>query len=431
MRNKFLTYFENKLSYLTCCLTLFCICGSFCDAQDYVNSQRIGKIVIDPGHGGRQPGAVGKKIKEKDVTLSVSLKLGEMITKNFPDVEVIYTRKKDIFLELHERSNIANQNNADLFISIHVNAFKTSSPRGVSTWVMGMHKSEANLAVAQLENSVITMEDDYSAKYEGYNPNSPESYIMFTLMQNAHIHESLKLAELVQNELLKTGPIKGDKGVQQAGFLVLWKTAMPSILIELGFISNPNDEAILMQTENHTKLAKSIFDAFSKYKQEYEKNYIEPTVTETPAKTANNKTDTVQKNAVDNVQKDTTTEKNNTLEVEKNLPEQKNTEEKTTKNDTPTNNKPAETNNKPAETVKAPKTYSVQIMAIYKLISTTAKDFKGHKNVRYMKIGAYYKYMIGNFTDLNQARQFCRSLQKDFQGAFVVEVEENNLKPVR
>ncbi|MDR3287208.1 MAG: N-acetylmuramoyl-L-alanine amidase, partial [Prevotellaceae bacterium] len=245
MKNKFLTYFANKMPYIVCYLTFFCISIIFANAQNYVSQQRIKKIVIDAGHGGKDPGARGKNINEKDITLSVALKFGEFINKNFPEIEVIFTRNKDVFIELNERTNIANRNNADLFISIHVNSFKNSTPRGVSTWIMGGHKSQANLEVSRLENSVITMEDDYTTKYQGFDPTSPESYIIFSLMQFAHRTESVTLAEFVQQELLQTSPLKGDKGVQQAGFLVLWKTAMPSILIELGFISNPNDEQIL------------------------------------------------------------------------------------------------------------------------------------------------------------------------------------------
>ncbi|MDR3227766.1 MAG: N-acetylmuramoyl-L-alanine amidase, partial [Prevotellaceae bacterium] len=289
MKKKFLTYFANKIPYIVCCLTFFCISIIFANAQNYVSQQQIKKIVIDAGHGGKDPGARGKKINEKDITLSVALKFGEFIKKSFPEIEVIYTRNKDVFIELNERTNIANRNNADLFISFHVNAFTTSTPRGVSTWIMGTHKSQANLEVSRRENAVITMEDDYSSKYQGFDPTSPESYIIFSLMQYAHRNESFTLAEFVQKELLQTSPLKIDKGVQQAGFLVLWKTAMPSILIELGFISNPNDEQILADVENQTKIAKSVFSAFSKYKQQYEKynnsSDTQPSETVKPEKT--------------------------------------------------------------------------------------------------------------------------------------------------
>jgi N-acetylmuramoyl-L-alanine amidase len=365
------------------------------NAQKYINQQQIKRIVIDAGHGGKDPGAVGKKSKEKDITLAVALKLGALISKNFSDIEVIYTRKKDVFVELNERVNIANRNHADLFISIHADANKNTKARGASTWIMGLHKSQANLEVSLRENAVITLEDDYSTKYEGFDPKSPESNIMSMITQDSQMKESYKFAEFVQNEMVTQGPITGDRSVRQAGFLVLWKSAMPRILIELGFLSNPVEEQILIKDENQTKIAQNIFSAFCKYKKQYEEN-----------------------NTLENPQTADSTESPKT-------------EEKTARKDDTLSNKTiietTSANNKPA----SQKTYSVQIMAITKIIPTTAKDFKGHKNIRYMKIGKYYKYITGNFTDLNEAKQLCKSLQKDFQGAFVVAVEDNNLTPVR
>ncbi|MDR0754874.1 MAG: N-acetylmuramoyl-L-alanine amidase [Prevotellaceae bacterium] len=395
MKNKFLTYFENNILYFTYFLTFFCIFTLSANAQKYINQQQIKRIVIDAGHGGKDPGAVGKKSKEKDITLAVALKLGALISKNFSDIEVIYTRKKDVFVELNERVNIANRNHADLFISIHADANKNTKARGASTWIMGLHKSQANLEVSLRENAVITLEDDYSTKYEGFDPKSPESNIMSMITQDSQMKESYKFAEFVQNEMVTQGPITGDRSVRQAGFLVLWKSAMPRILIELGFLSNPVEEQILIKDENQTKIAQNIFSAFCKYKKQYEEN-----------------------NTLENPQTADSTESPKT-------------EEKTARKDDTLSNKTiietTSANNKPA----SQKTYSVQIMAITKIIPTTAKDFKGHKNIRYMKIGKYYKYITGNFTDLNEAKQLCKSLQKDFQGAFVVAVEDNNLTPVR
>ncbi|MDR2292170.1 MAG: N-acetylmuramoyl-L-alanine amidase [Prevotellaceae bacterium] len=395
MKNKFLTYFENNILYFTYSLTFFCIFTLSANAQKYINQQQIKRIVIDAGHGGKDPGAVGKKSKEKDITLAVALKLGALISKNFSDIEVIYTRKKDIFVELNERVNIANRNHADLFISIHVDANKNTKARGTSTWIMGLHKSQANLDVSLRENAVITLEDDYSTKYEGFDPKSPESNIMFMITQDSQMKESYKFAEFVQNEMVAQGPITGDRSVRQAGFLVLWKSAMPRILIELGFLSNPVEEQILIKDENQTKIAQNIFSAFCKYKKQYEEN-----------------------NTLENPQIADSTESPKI-------------EEKTVQKDDTLSNKAitekTSANNKPAPQ----KTYSVQIMAITKIIPTTAKDFKGCKNVRYVKVGKYYKYITGSFTDLNEAKQLCKSLQKDFKGAFVVAVEENNLTLVR
>ncbi|MDR2064368.1 MAG: N-acetylmuramoyl-L-alanine amidase [Prevotellaceae bacterium] len=409
MENKFFTYFGNNMLYFTCSLTFFCIFTFPANAQKYINQQQIKKIVIDAGHGGKDPGAIVKKSKEKDITLAVALKLGEMISKNFPDVEVIYTRKKDVFVELNERVNIANRNHADLFISIHVDANKNTKARGTSTWIMGLHKSQANLEVSLRENAVITMEDDYSAKYEGFDPKSPESNIMFMLTQDSQMKESYKFAEIVQNEMVAQGPITGDRSVRQAGFLVLWKSAMPRILIELGFLTNPDEEQILIKDENQTKIAQNIFSSFCKYKKQYEENNTLKT----------SQTDSTEYPKVE--ENDNSPKSDNAGSVHG-----KNEEKTSPKDDTPSNKPVVE-----KTPTSLQKTYSVQIMAITKMISTTAKDFKGYKNIKYVKVGKYYKYITGNFTDLSEAKRFCQSLQKDFKGAFVVAVEENNLTPVR
>ncbi|MCF8388407.1 MAG: N-acetylmuramoyl-L-alanine amidase, partial [Bacteroidales bacterium] len=187
---------------------------------------RIRKVVIDAGHGGRDPGALGKNSREKDIALSIALKTGGYIEKYLPDVEVIYTRKSDRFVELHKRAQIANEAQADLFISIHCNANNSSQPYGTETYVMGLHKSQANLEVAQKENAAILKEEDYQAEYEGFDPESPEAYIIFSLFQNAFLDQSLEFASLVQNQFKERVGLR-DRGVMQAGFLVLYRITMP------------------------------------------------------------------------------------------------------------------------------------------------------------------------------------------------------------
>lgn len=230
---------------------------------------KIKTVVIDPGHGGKDPGTLKGKVYEKNIVLSVALKLGKMIEENYPEVNVIYTRSSDKYITLNQRTEIANKNNADLFISIHVNGIKSSSARGSETFVMGLDKENANMEVCQLENSVITLEDDYSSNYSGFDPNNPESYIIFSLLQNSHLEQSLILAANIQEEL-KKGPIKHDRGVKQAPYLVLWRCTMPSVLVELGFISNGVDYNELTNTKSHSKMATAIFQAFSRYKSQYE-----------------------------------------------------------------------------------------------------------------------------------------------------------------
>lgn len=225
-------------------------------------------IVIDAGHGGKDPGAVANNLKEKDITLSIALKLGELIKKHFSDVKVVYTRSTDEFIELFKRAKIANNAKADLFISIHVNSNKKPDPRGAETYVMGLSKSNGNLDVAMTENAVILKEDNYKNQYEGFDPHSPEAYIIFSLYQNAYLDLGLTFSSFIQEEYKKINC--EDRGVKQAGFLVLWKTAMPSVLTEVGFISNTEDAKFLANEKNHLLIAKSLFNSFSKYKSQLE-----------------------------------------------------------------------------------------------------------------------------------------------------------------
>lgn len=236
-------------------------------------------VVIDAGHGGKQPGTLYGRILEKDITLSVALMLGKMIEEAYPSVKVLYTRKDDSFVSLYDRADLANKNNADLFISIHVNAAKDNSARGSETFVMSSDKTDSNFEVCQLENSVILLEEDYSSKYAGFDPNNPESYIIFSLLQNAHVEQSLSLASLIQENMGK-GPITRNRGVKEGPFLVLWQCTMPAVLVELGFLSNSSDRAVLTDRQSQKKMASSIFRAFKSYKQLYDKHIdIPETVT--------------------------------------------------------------------------------------------------------------------------------------------------------
>jgi N-acetylmuramoyl-L-alanine amidase len=231
--------------------------------------QKIRKVVIDAGHGGRDPGAVGKHSKEKDIVLAIALKTGYYIEKNLPDVEVIYTRKTDKFVELHRRADIANNNKADLFISIHCNANPSSKPYGTETYVMGLHKTQANLEVAKKENAAILKEENYADMYEGFDPNQDEDYITLTLFQNAYLEQSTILASKVQCQFKEKINLK-DRGVYQAGFLVLYNIAMPGILIETGYLTNLKDEKFLMSKDGQVYIASAIYRAFKEYYNEME-----------------------------------------------------------------------------------------------------------------------------------------------------------------
>ena len=225
----------------------------------------INTVVIDAGHGGPDAGAVGRLYKEKDINLDVALRFGRMISEHYPDVQVIYTRKTDVLIPLAERGDIANRAKADLFISIHINSNKSSSPSGVSVYVMGVDKASKNMDVAMKENDVITYEEDYSTRYQGYKPGSTESLIMFSLMQYAYQTQSCLLADMVQKQFVSNTQMQ-DRGVRQAGFLVLWRAAMPSILCEFGFISNPAEEKFIGSKKGRETYARSLFNAFSQYK---------------------------------------------------------------------------------------------------------------------------------------------------------------------
>ncbi|MBQ6049059.1 MAG: N-acetylmuramoyl-L-alanine amidase [Bacteroidaceae bacterium] len=224
-------------------------------------------LVIDAGHGGKDPGAIGRKSKEKNINLAVALAFGKLVEQNCPDVKVVYTRKTDVFVELDERANIANRNKADLFVSIHVNSTAAKNgPQGTETYTLGMHRAADNLEVAKRENSVITLENNYEQKYEGFDPKSSESYIIFELMQDKNMEQSVNFAKLVQQQFKSTAG-RVNKGVYQAGFLVLRATSMPSALIELGYINNANEETYLCSAAGQSALAKSIYNAFKAYKK--------------------------------------------------------------------------------------------------------------------------------------------------------------------
>jgi N-acetylmuramoyl-L-alanine amidase len=230
---------------------------------------KVDVVVIDAGHGGKDPGTRGKQVLEKDVALKIALKVGAFIEKNIPGVKVIYTRKNDTYIPLDERANIANRIKADLFICIHANSMPGGRAIGTETYVMGLHKDESNFDVAKRENSVILMDENYKERYEGFDPDSPESYILFSLTQSAYQESSLLFAQKVEDQFrARVG--RSSRGVKQAGFLVLWKTTMPSVLIETGFLSQSTEEQFLAGEKGQDLIASGIYRAFKEYKSEVE-----------------------------------------------------------------------------------------------------------------------------------------------------------------
>lgn len=259
-------------------LSLFLIIGLFFTlgvSNQPTNNEgyKIRTVVIDAGHGGKDPGCSGRSSKEKNIALSITLKLGTMMEKKFPDIKVIYTRKTDEFITLYERAKIANRNNADLFISIHGNAIASRSIAGTETYVLGLHKSKANLDVAKRENEVILLEEDYNLHYDGFDPNAAEGHIIFSLLQNAYLDQSISFATKIEKQF-SVNQKRKSKGVKQAGFIVLYKTSMPSVLVETGFLTNTVEEQYLKSEDGQNKIAEAIMSAFEEYKLEMESGEI-------------------------------------------------------------------------------------------------------------------------------------------------------------
>lgn len=347
-------------------------------------------VVIDAGHGGHDPGAVGKISKEKNINLSVALQLGKLINEQCSDTRVIYTRNKDVFIPLARRAEIANEAKADLFISIHTNSVgRNKSVQGASTWTLGLAKSDANLEVAKRENSVILYEDDYKTRYAGFNPNSAESYIIFEFMQDKYMSQSVHLASLVQKEFKQTGK-RIDRGVHQAGFLVLKASAMPSILVELGFISNPTEERYLNSEIGKIALANSIFQAFLTYKEEQKMRLEE------------SKGDTLPEVKL---QQSTTSQ-----------PSSSTTSASTTPQKTPV----AATS---TQTQKAPQqvpVFKVQILTSSKPLSPKDRQFKGLKSIDFYKENGLYKYTYGSSTNYNEILRIKKDISKRIKDAFII-----------
>ena len=326
-------------------------------------------VVIDPGHGGRDPGCISRdgKVYEKNLNLDVAKRLGAKISAAYPDVRVVYTRSTDVFIPLNTRADIANRNNANLFISIHTNGWETSQPHGFSTHIFGNNMLSSNQDLVRRENSVILLEEDYSINYQGFDPNDPESYIFFNLMQNANYEQSLAFAADVDKELSK-GPVTYNRGISQNAFIVLWKATVPAVLVEMGFISNSSDLKILTSPTRREEIAGRLFDAFRNFKTRYDASLDYETESVPDPHSGDGSRQQAQPD------------------------------------------------------MSSDDGYGVQIFALSKLLEPGDSAFKGYDAVA-VKSGNIYKYIIRE-SSADAARTLFRKVRKTFPGSFPVRIED-------
>lgn len=359
----------SNLTKITVVLTALCMLAAV--QAKAVDEQGRFVLVIDPGHGGKDPGAINGKNQEKTINLNIALKMGKLIEDNCKDVKVIYTRKTDVFVELYKRADIANKAGADMFISIHTNSAKNKSAYGAETYLLGVeeNRTTANLNAALEENKAILLENDYEMHYEGYDPNSPESMIIFEFMQNEYQKESLKFAGMVQKQMVSQAR-RSDRGVHQAGFLVLWKTAMPSILVELGFISNSDDCRYMTSQKGVEELATSLYKAFVSYLEDYRKQ---------TAKSVN-------------------------------LTQTASGSSKTTEQDT---------RQASSGTTSSP-VFKIQFLLSKEELKSSDNRIRNLPDVEYYKEGGQYKYTCGNTSDYNEITRLQAEVRKRYKDAFVI-----------
>ena len=402
-------------------------------------------VVIDAGHGGKDPGAVGARSKEKNINLAVALKAGKYISENLKDVKVIYTRKDDTFIGLAERAEVANRNKADIFISIHSNAMTDKRFTGAETYVLGQSMDDANLQVAMKENSVITFEQDYQTKYEGYDPNSVESFIIFSLMQNTYLKQSTEFATMIQDQFRDRVGRK-DRGVRQAGFVVLWRTTMPSVLVELGFLSNPDEEKYLNSAEGQDYLASAIFRAFRDYKQTIDSrsgakpgNYVQ--VREEPGRRPDSTTGPV---AVATGKQAAESSGNQAVESSANQAAEATGSEATTavretvpETATVKSTAAVQTGTPSKEKEVTPAAaageilFMVQISAMPREKEMSQSQLKGIETITRIDDGERVKYAAGKFPVYDDAIKYRRTLILRFPDAFVIAVRNGKVMPLR
>jgi N-acetylmuramoyl-L-alanine amidase len=350
-------------------------------------------LVIDAGHGGKDYGCIGNITNEKTIVLDVAKRFGELVNKKLPNVKVVYTRKDDNFISLQGRADVANNANGDLFISIHINSVDKSSKnrttvQGAQVYTLGLHKSDSNLSVAMRENSVIELENDYSTKYQGFDPNSSESYIIFELNQNRHVAHSIELANDIQHELITTAG-RANKDVRQAGFWVLWATSMPSVLVELDFICNPTSEQFLQSSAGKDKCAEALYNAFAKY---YERHSV--------GESGKSKCDTSTTTT-------TTTSKKSEPKAEAKAE--------------PKSEPKTEAKSEPAT---GEITYHIQFLTSGSKLKDSDSRLKKVNDVNFYQESGLYKYYSGSFSSFNEAKASLAEIKKSYPEAFIFRMRD-------
>jgi len=374
-------------------------------------------LVIDAGHGGHDAGALGAFSKEKNINLNVALAFGRFVERNCPDVRVVYTRKTDVFIPLDDRADIANRNKADLFVSIHTNALPDGRiARGLETYTLGMARAQANLDVAKRENSVILVEKDYKLHYKGFDPNSSESYIMFEFMQDKYMEKSVELAKMVQRNVCSCAN-RPDKGVHQAGFLVLRKTSMPSCLIELGFITTPDEEQMLNSESGIENLAKGIYNAFVSYKKKFDSAISVPYKTYQPDEI------NIPTIVPDNEISQPIQAKREPMPVNKPEVEKQDSDSKTAMSDVnnvtvtqSVTSKSANEENEDSDTLS----FRIQVLASSRMLRPGSQQFNSMTGLDYYQEDGMFKYTYGSSSNYNEIYRLRKTIIDKFPGAFIV-----------
>jgi len=423
-------------------VSIFCFILTECFISENVNAQEARfTVVLDAGHGGHDPGATGSISKEKDINLAVTLDLGEIIEQNYKDVRVVYSRKTDRYLTLQERADVVNNHHADLFICVHTNASPSAAAYGAESFTLGVTntRTKGNLDVAIRENSVITLEDNYKAKYQGFDPNSIDSYIMFEFMQNKYIDRSVDFASVIQKQF-HSYCNRVDRGVQQASFWVLYRSACPSVLVELGFISNPAEERYLSSESGQKEMATAIFNAFVDYKRDHDKKsgkqiasvskidqpvkikdtipvlpkqeVVEPEVVKPAGGKPVNSTKPVKANQ--EVAQPANSTKSMTTGQEIAKPENS-TKPESTKLEKNTDKVIVATQ----DILQLP-VFKVQLLATTKILKSNAADFRGIKNTDYFVENGINKYTTGAETDFSRIEKIRKDVLSKFPEAFII-----------